>query len=76
MTEAELAELVAEQVEREVERRLGQFLDEIKQQLSYLREDARRRHQEHAAVMLQLAQIERQLGIDPVAREIDPNYRN
>jgi hypothetical protein len=70
MTEAELAERIAGQVQQEVKQQLGPFLDEFSQTLRGLREDTRRLRQENGAVLLKLAEIECRLGIDPAADEL------
>lgn len=69
MTEAELAERIAGQVQEEVKQQLGRFLDELAETVRGLCEDTHRLRQENGAVLLKLAEIERRLGIDPAALE-------
>jgi len=83
MTELKLKQFIVSEVERVVALMLNSALSELGAALQGLKtqasEDAalmqeiRRRNE---AILLKLAEIERQLGIDPAASEADPNYRN
>jgi hypothetical protein len=67
-------------IRAEVEAQLQKLLKPITQQLDQLVQLAHQGEQENQKLLtqslLQLAEINRALGIDPAEAELDPNYRN
>ena len=76
MTEDQLAEMLRKAVTEEVKRQVtfdGRQLGEIVGICRQLLEEAQRRDRDHQAVLTELAQIERLLGM--VTSEIEPRAR-
>jgi hypothetical protein len=76
MTDVQLMDVIAEQVQKEVARQLdliAKATAALEQLTKQLLENEALHHQ---TTLLKLAEIERLLGIDPAASEIDTNYRN
>jgi hypothetical protein len=90
MTEAELKRFVTAEIERAVAQALKPMARDIAEIKALARTQKLVEEKHHAEItalfekewqmqqasLLKLAEIERRLGIDPAASEIDPQYRN
>jgi uncharacterized membrane protein len=87
MNEATLKAVIRAEVRAQLPKLLKPFeqqylqaLDRIEQKLHQVVQPARQAEQENqklvTQILLQLAEINRALGIDPAEAELDPNYRN
>ena len=59
-----------------VKKQLKRIDARISRQLTQMRKDDEHRDRVVNALLLQVASIERSLGLDPAERSVDPNYRN